>query len=944
MKGADLSAWKGRKNAKGVKHVVTSHCLGGKGSKSANIMLIGEAPGSVEDREGEPFVGPAGEILTSALEYVPLTLNDVYITNAVKCRPPDNSTPTYPQSIPCTTFLAKEIEQVKPEFIVPLGATALRAVTGNSKAAVGTYVNRMNCQSTEFKAKVCGREATIFPMFHPAYVLRADHLIKDYYENFIRLAVLAGVAEDEENEYAELRGSGTYWTFWPGGPLDLIVWRTKMRELRRKGNYRWAFDLPALEVAYDIEANSLNAYRQKSRLCSIAFSDKEGFGFSILLDHDEYRWTKKERQIIDSEIRKLFDAPGLSFIAHNRKFDDQYVLEHLGCVPPPAPDTMLQHCVGINENPGHGLKVLAWHYTGMGGYEDASGGEDREEANWQLHRLSPQSFLPYNAMDVDATKRIRQSMKDDMALDEHDPHALFRLSERFMPRASRALMRMEWRGARVNHKKARQYQAVYDEKMEKTLASIKKVPEVRRFIKAREKNGKSDFSLNSTPQLSELLFSEKYFDYAPYYLTKKGQPSTDKTVLVNLIQDYKCDFCQALKRYRLDKIISDYLYGLWDASRKQKGFVHGNFNLHVAVTGRLSSSNPNLQNVSHQGGGDPYRPLISRWGGDGALLYADYSQVELRLLAAFSRDPAMLEAFARGEDLHLLTTCKIFGITPEIYYLAEAEKPVDPALFTSEMRAKLDKKDLKILAKGGHKAAEKAAFWRTVAKRVNFGIAYGIGGRGIAGQLASQEPPIHISDDEARGYIDTFYDAYPLVKRWIYDMIDLTEEQGFIESLFLRRRRLPEIYSENEDTQARARRQAVNHIIQSSASDMTLTALTRMSELMDDSKHLSGKAFPILTVHDSIVFDVRREVLRDAIKLLQDVMPNMIEHIPEIWGDGLDLSVLERVPCKADVQIGVNWRDMQKVGKDIGDKTLRDLLRKSRAACNKRDMEVLNVA
>ncbi len=279
------------------------------------------------------------------------------------------------------------------------------------------------------------------------------------------------------------------------------------------------------------------------------------------------------------------------------------------------------------------------------------------------------------------------------------------------------------------------------------------------------------------------------------------------------------------------------------------------------------------------------------------------SQVELRILACVSNDQGMIDAFCRAEDLHKLTALMIFDLTSEAYDA-------------------LDSKEQKRI--------------RTIAKRVNFGIPYGVGGPGISSMLAGEG--IDIDADTCGGYIEKFFEQKPKVKRWIDRVMESTSDEAVSRSLFGRRRRLEQVRSRVHNVVARAHRQAVNHPIQSSGADLTLTSLALMDYEIERHRgtpeHLLYPTIDhmpfdrasgwdgvhlILTVHDSIIFDCRRDMASSVFEMCSRVMPNIVDLAPIVWGRGVseNIGCLRKVPMTADIEIGPNYRDAVKADKIV---------------------------
>jgi DNA polymerase I-like protein with 3'-5' exonuclease and polymerase domains len=288
------------------------------------------------------------------------------------------------------------------------------------------------------------------------------------------------------------------------------------------------------------------------------------------------------------------------------------------------------------------------------------------------------------------------------------------------------------------------------------------------------------------------------------------------------------------------------------------------------VTGRLSSSSPNLQNVPNKGDAKIKQAYISRFGDAGLLMQADFSQIELRVAACYFDDADMIQAYLDDEDLHTLSGIAISDLSPEEYYA-------------------LPKKDQKS--------------WRTRAKRVNFGIIYGIGAPGLQGSL--QGDGIFMSIEECQALMDKFFEVRPGLAAGIEALHDHVQKTGFIETFTGRKRRLPEVFSGDNKIIARALRQATNFPIQSAAGDMTLMSIVLLHRRMQKRGFQSKM---ILTVHDSIIFDCHVDEFLELSCMVKEVMENLPKYSDEAL-PGLDWDWL-RVPIRSDCEIGPTWRSM----------------------------------
>lgn len=351
-----------------------------------------------------------------------------------------------------------------------------------------------------------------------------------------------------------------------------------------------------------------------------------------------------------------------------------------------------------------------------------------------------------------------------------------------------------------------------------------------------------EFNLNSTQQLAKLLFEEKHL---PNKKKTKTGYSTDNSVLEELAEEF--EIAEKLIMHRqLTKLQSTYVSALPKMINPGTNRIHSSFNQTVASTGRLSSTNPNLQNI-------PVRTELGRQirkafcGKDAQhfILAADYSQIELRLLALMSRDEALVEAFRNEEDIHKRTAAKIYGISPE-------------EVSTDQRRA---------------------------AKTINFGILYGMGQRKLAKDIG-------VSQSEAKAIIDSYFAQFPSIKNFIATRIANARQERYCETLFGRRLYLPNIESRNQGLKSEAERVAVNMPIQGSAADIIKMAMIEIDKLLKDKPGIKM----ILQVHDELVFEVHKDCVEEAKALVQTAMENAL---PE------ELRAV--VELKTDVGVGVNW-------------------------------------
>lgn len=353
------------------------------------------------------------------------------------------------------------------------------------------------------------------------------------------------------------------------------------------------------------------------------------------------------------------------------------------------------------------------------------------------------------------------------------------------------------------------------------------------------------FNMNSPKQLRDILFEKLKL---PVVKKSKTGPSTDEEVLRNLASQHKLP--ALLLEYRqLMKLKTTYVDTLPELIDPQTGKIHTSFNQTATETGRLSSSSPNLQNIPVKTdiGGNIRRAIISS-GKDYYLLSCDYSQIELRILAHMSKDENLILAFKNDKDIHKATASLIYGLE---------EKEISESM-------------------------------REVAKRVNFGIIYGLTPYGLSRDLG-------ISVDEAWRFIDAYFLRYPRVNEFIQEQITKAKKFGFVTTILGRRRYIPEINNENQSIRQFAERKALNTPIQGSASDLIKLA---MVHIHNQIKQRDFKTKMVLQIHDELVFDVPQEELEEMIKLVKDKMENVLKLY---------------VPLKVDIKKGKNWLEMEQI-------------------------------
>lgn len=868
------------------------------------------------------------------------------------CRPPLNRDPNNTEKQCCTPELYREILARKPKVIVPLGNHSLEYFTGRT-GILAVYGNVMRC-------RVSGLEhVKIVPVVHPGYVVRADHETQKF-RDAIQLGGRVVIGD-----YEERQAEGEYFV------VDEVETVEALMEAIRADK--------AL-LAFDTETGASTPHQDKfPRLLCLSFSNQEGVGYTIPLDHPESPWTlnspnlsqipaeviadrprrgtkkfkvwaeqneearqlefakrveafdkrlplaKSERARVIEAVRGVFEDPEVPKVGQNEKFDRQHIKYTIGCdIAGVVRDTMLTHLTISDTRGTHGLEVLSYAYTGMGGYhkpldnyveehpECDPAKKDGSYANIPGYPREPGgvSLFEYAGQDTDATLRVYNKLIEDP---QYKAKVRLRsLAEHFFPRLSKTLADIEYNGALIDMGVIREMEVELTGKMKACIAKMDALPQVRSFVADKLRAGrhgkrKADpfvFNPGSDVQVGQILF--EYYGCQPTELTDGGWAVLDARwkrlrvdnpdiepgdVIAQAIErkqwehfSTKADVLEEYANQGVDfaSLVIDFresqkLYGTYVKPVSERldalGRVHGTFSPIGTVTGRLSSYDPNLQNIP------PYakRAYVSRFGEEGVILSADYSQIELRIAACLYNDHELIKAYIEGADLHTLTAISISGLTVKQY-----------AALPSKQRKE----------------------WRVRAKRVNFGIVYGIGAVGLVNVLKKDH--VFITVEDAKAMLEKFFKAHPALVAALNVLKESVRKLGYLESFTGRVRRLPEVFNSNEEIVARAFRQAGNFPVQSGAGDITLMALVLIHEWMLAEKL---RSCIILTVHDSIVFDCHV----DEVLLVAAKAKEIMESIPQLSEGilpGLDWKWL-RVPIVAEFDVGVSWGQSVEFDPDV---------------------------
>lgn len=573
--------------------------------------------------------------------------------------------------------------------------------------------------------------------------------------------------------------------------------------------------LKADEFCFDTETTGLDVTSEE--LIGIAFASEKGKAFYVPLPQK-----REEAQEILQEFEEVFSHPKILKIGQNLKFDNSILKWYHTEVKGPYFDTMLAHYL-IEPEQRHSMDYLAETYLKYKpvSYESLAGKKGKNQKT--LKQVDPEKLKDYAAEDADITLQLKKVFEP--LLKQNNVMNLYQNIE--LPLVE-VLADMEAAGVKLNTKAIEEISG----KLAEDIAQIQQ--------KIYDQAGE-EFNIGSPKQLGVVLYEKIKVTDKPK-LTKTKQYSTSEDVLRKMAD--KHPVIRDILEYRqLTKLKSTYVDALPGLIKPKTGRIHTSYNQTVTATGRLSSTNPNLQNIPIRAerGREIRKAFVPR-DENHVLLAADYSQIELRIMASLSGDNNLIEAFNNGLDIHAATASRIYGV--------ELDK------VTRDMRRK--------------------------AKTANFGIIYGISAFGLSERL-------EIPRKEAGEIIKTYFEQYPAVKKYMDESINFAKEHGYVETLMKRRRYLRDIHSGNSVVRGVAERNAINAPIQGSSADMIKIAMIRIYEAL---KQQELKSKMILQVHDELVFDVPKDEVEAISKMVEEKMKNAMNL---------------KVPVVVDLNTGNNW-------------------------------------
>lgn len=840
-----------------------------------DYIVVGEAPGAQEDFNNCPFHedGDSGDLIRETIKKFNGDLKGFLFTNAVRCRPPQNKITSVVPINMCRGFLESEIDKIRPKAILMLGNRALQSMFHRQG------ITKVRRSVLEYEV-VMGESIPCIAAFHPSFALRdannrpAFEGDIEYFCKFIR-------GEAGESDYAD---------YVKGANLNPTVKDIKAMHRRARGGC----------TSIDFETNSLRPELMGDfRITALSIYNDTDF-MVIRLD-TPYKRLRKDDPKVEAVIDFLTD-PEIEKEAHHAKYELHCArrrwkikIANLGC-------TKNLHALLHPYHTSRTLDALGQQYIGVGKDPDMDaffrdhGGMSNE--TW-LHAAADEhwpTLSRYAAGDSKLEFEVSDELHDqlesadtvwmadgEIGLSPTDHYYDVILPSMYL------LQDIEERGLLLDRPYMEKLRVKKVQQMEQIERDVNRMKIVRRHVRDRItkdfKNGKwkkqetyerhlkaATFNIGSPDQVREVLFDPDYFhlDYDKRKVTPQGEPQVDKDVIAELINSWEGHaigkFCGFRQEYAaLEKDVGTYIDGLFPWMDKND-YVHTQFNQDVATTGRLSSKDPNLQNQKKKGADELRRMFIAPRGYD--LVEMDFSQIELRILAAYSRDEDMVGIYIRGEDLHAETMAAITKM----------------GVFDAAQYAKWDDKDK-----------------RGLAKNVNFGIVYGISAYGLSQQLDGEDMDI------CQDMIDAVYRRFPGIVRWQEEVMAFAAKKGRVYTMFGNWRDIPnarivarEGNRDDEMLVAEALRQAINMPVQGTATKCTEVAAVRINHIFK-KKRIPARIVNI--IHDAIFFYAKHSARDEAIAIAKKVM----ESEPQKWiGD-----YLEGIPIIADAKYGPNWAELK---------------------------------
>lgn len=806
-----------------------THIVPGRGNPNADIMIVGEAPGHTEAVLGRPFEGDSGTALTELLTLAGINIADVYLTNVCKCWPwtytknektggqyLSSKTPTSEEMRSCLLYLKEEIKLVKPKVIIALGAAALEALEGRK-----FKINDRKGIPSIYK-HITSSRIYIMPTLHPLYVKRNGGV-----HSSIRDSGLTMVAEDvvQHLKYAvQLTNNSVAYQEHKYMIIDNKEKLYHMRDVLKQRKVA-SFDIETTGLAWDATVLGLGFGVDVGKACYIpfwvkpdGFGDDSFFGTNTASEIDPtagggYKyglvpfWTGKDVSLeeVIAVTKECMEEVDIQKSAHNSKFDMRGLRKDLKIETKGLIWDILCGAYLLDENADHDLETLSKKYIDLLGYYEDF---DRETNGGKEAWKAPLEVIAmYCCGDCDATYRETKAQIDIFS---KKPAYMSYMENMYIP-IMEFTRDFEYIGVRYDVVRAKAMYAEFDTQISTKRNEIINLAGVK-------------FNPDSNDELAKVLFGVLGLKHKKK--TKAGAQAVDSDVLEDLAKQHP--LAAKISDYRkMTKMQSTYL-DRFIKEADSNNRLHLSLNPVGTVTGRPSSQG--LMNIPRDG---TIKNLFMASEGS-ILIQADLSQAEVRCFAHYSNEQVLRDAFENEKiDVHAMVAAEIMGV------------PYEEFFHKYKIEGNQEYSDLRQAAKG------------TV-----FGLLYGRGPASIAEEYG-------MTVEEAVAFMDRFFTRFPKCKEWIDATHKLVEQAGEVVNIFGRVRRIPSIFSSDPEVKARAKRQAVNSIIQSTASDITMFSLGRIHRKLLEEQI---PAHIVLTVYDSIIIDTPYAYVPQVKKLLKDTL------------------------------------------------------------------------
>lgn len=568
--------------------------------------------------------------------------------------------------------------------------------------------------------------------------------------------------------------------------------------------------------AFDTETTGLNPHT--AELVGLSFSMQEKTGFYVPVPKE-----REDAMKLMSSFRLVLENPEIPKIGQNIKYDALVLRKYNIKLSGYFFDTMIMHYL-IEPELRHNMDFLAETYLKYKTIpiESLIGKKGKNQRN--MRDVTIEKVMVYACEDADITLQLKNILEKEL-----EKEGLKKLYDDIEEPLIDAIIEMEATGVKIDKQYLAEYSEELGEKISAMASEIYKIAAV-------------EFNIDSPKQVGEVLFGKMEIPYK-WRKTKSGQYSTNEEKLSEISKDF--EIAGKILDYRgLTKLRSTYVDSLPNLINSETDRIHSSFNQALTATGRLSSNNPNLQNIPiRTAEGRRVREAFIPGDKDRILLAADYSQIELRLIAEISKDEAMLDAFLKDQDIHRATAARVYDVPYE----------------------------------------EVNSDQRRNAKTVNFSIIYGAGSTNLSRQL-------NISRNEATELIDQYFKQYRGLKKYMDETVEFARENGYVSTLMNRRRFLRDINSRNGMMRSQAERMAINTPVQGTAADMIKKAMIDVHQAIQSEK-LQSRI--IMQVHDELVFDAVKIELEELKKIVEEKMKNALPGLA--------------VPIKVEMGIGSNW-------------------------------------